>query len=191
MSGHCAHVAALFLILCIVVHVLSTMYWGEGAMYIYTYMYIVHGATSRLVLFSQCELVRGYQHYIFIPRLDSGCTVKVSDGALAQQLYPECYYTLFGAIRPVRWAAVETLQEGLCTVRSNVVSGLWSQSRLIVRGQNMILSSGPSTNLVVFDKSVHTYSIYILSKQEWPHWLWLTSPICIPTCSHVSKWSVK
>ena len=56
-----------------------------------------------------------------IVRLDSDCTVKVSDGALAQQFYPECYYTLFGATRPVRWAAVETLQEGLCTVRSNVV----------------------------------------------------------------------
>ena len=55
-------------------------------------------------------------------RLDSGYVVKVSDGALAQQFYPECYYTLFGATRPVRWAAVETLQEGLCTVRSNVVS---------------------------------------------------------------------
>lgn len=48
--------------------------------------------------------------------------MKVSDGALAQQLHPECYYTLFGATRPVRWAAVETLQEGLCTSRSNVVS---------------------------------------------------------------------
>lgn len=55
-------------------------------------------------------------------RLDSDCTVKVSDGALAQQFHPECYYTLFGATRPVRWSAVETLQEGLCTVHSNVVS---------------------------------------------------------------------
>ncbi|CAI8007397.1 Tyrosine-protein kinase transforming protein SEA [Geodia barretti] len=54
--------------------------------------------------------------------LDSGCVVKISDGALAQQFHPECYYTLFGATRPVRWAAVETLQEGLCTVRSNVWS---------------------------------------------------------------------
>jgi hypothetical protein len=54
--------------------------------------------------------------------LDTDCTVRVSDGALAQQFYPECYYTLFGATRPVRWAAVETLQEGLCTFRSNVWS---------------------------------------------------------------------
>lgn len=57
-------------------------------------------------------------------RYDSGNVVKVSDGALAQQLHPECYYTLFGATRPVRWAAVETLQEGLCTVKSNVVSSI-------------------------------------------------------------------
>ena len=57
----------------------------------------------------------------FFLRLDSVYTVKISDGALAQQFYPECYYTLFGATRPVRWAAVETLQEGLCTVKSNVV----------------------------------------------------------------------
>lgn len=49
--------------------------------------------------------------------------VRVSDGALAQQFYPECYYAVYGAVRPVRWAAVETLQEGLCTARSNVVGG--------------------------------------------------------------------
>lgn len=60
--------------------------------------------------------------HVYVYRLDSNCTVKVTDGALAQQLHPECYYTLFGATRPVRWAAVETLQEGLCTSRSNVVS---------------------------------------------------------------------
>ena len=60
--------------------------------------------------------------HMILCRLDSECTVKVADAALAQQFYPECYYTLFGATRPVRWAAVETLQEGLCTTRSNVVS---------------------------------------------------------------------
>ena len=56
-------------------------------------------------------------------RLDSECRVHVSDGALAQEFHPDCYHTVYGAVRPVRWAAVETLQEGLCTARSNVVSG--------------------------------------------------------------------
>ena len=56
-------------------------------------------------------------------RLDTNHTVRVSDGALAQQFYPDCYYAVYGATRPVRWAAVETLQEGLCTAQSNVVSG--------------------------------------------------------------------
>lgn len=60
-----------------------------------------------------------------VNRLDRDYTVKVTDGALAQHLYPECYYTLFGATRPVRWAAVETLQEGLCTSRSNIVSSFY------------------------------------------------------------------
>lgn len=49
--------------------------------------------------------------------------MKVADEALAHEFYPECYYTLYGAVRPVRWAAIETLQEGLCTSQSNVVSG--------------------------------------------------------------------
>lgn len=78
----------------------------------------VHSNTTSLVLGNTSTP----QLYIYAFRLDSGCTVKVTDAALTQQFYPECYYTLFGATRPVRWAAVETLQEGLCTVRSNVVS---------------------------------------------------------------------
>ena len=55
-------------------------------------------------------------------RLDTNFTVKVSDEALSQEFYPECYHPVYGAIRPVRWAAMETLQEGLCTSQSNVVS---------------------------------------------------------------------
>lgn len=54
-------------------------------------------------------------------RLDSNFTVRVCDGALSQEFYPECYHQVYGAVRPVRWAAIETLQEGLCTVQSNVV----------------------------------------------------------------------
>ena len=55
-------------------------------------------------------------------RLDTGYTVKVSDGSLSQLFYPECYSYHRGTIRPVRWAAVETLKQGQCTSASNVVS---------------------------------------------------------------------
>ena len=47
--------------------------------------------------------------------------MRVCDGALSQEFYPECYHQVYGAVRPVRWAAIETLQEGLCSVQSNVV----------------------------------------------------------------------
>jgi hypothetical protein len=57
-------------------------------------------------------------------RLDTGYTVKVSDGSLSQLFYPECYSYHRGTIRPVRWAAVETLKQGQCTSASNVVSEL-------------------------------------------------------------------
>ena len=57
-------------------------------------------------------------------RLDSNFTVRVCDGALSQEFYPECYHQVYGAVRPVRWAAIETLQEGLCSVQSNVVREL-------------------------------------------------------------------
>ena len=56
------------------------------------------------------------------PSLDTNYTVKVSDGALSLEFYPECYQAVYGTIRPVRWAAIETLQEGLGTSQSNVVS---------------------------------------------------------------------
>ena len=54
--------------------------------------------------------------------LDTNFIVKISDGALSHEFYPECYHAVYGAIRPVRWAAIETLQEGLCSSQSNVVS---------------------------------------------------------------------
>lgn len=57
------------------------------------------------------------------PSLDTNYQVKISDGALSQCFYQECYHAVRGTVRPVRWAAIETLQEGLCTSQSNVVSG--------------------------------------------------------------------
>ena len=58
---------------------------------------------------------------VLLLRFDSNFTVRVCDGALSQEFYPECYHQVYGAVRPVRWAAIETLQEGLCSVQSNVV----------------------------------------------------------------------
>ena len=55
-------------------------------------------------------------------RLDSGFTLRLGDGALMSDFYPECYHVVYGAQRPVRWSALETLQGGLCTLPSNVVS---------------------------------------------------------------------
>jgi len=48
--------------------------------------------------------------------------VKLGDGALMSDFYPECYHIVHGAQRPVRWSTLETLQGGLCTLPSNVVS---------------------------------------------------------------------
>ena len=59
--------------------------------------------------------------HVLLLRFDSNFTVRVCDGALSQEFYPECYHQVYGAVRPVRWAAIETLQEGLCSVQSNVV----------------------------------------------------------------------
>lgn len=57
--------------------------------------------------------------------LDAGFVLKLSDGALSQDFYPECYTSIKGAVRSVKWAAIETLQEGLITVQSNVVRWAW------------------------------------------------------------------
>lgn len=57
-------------------------------------------------------------------RLDADFTVRLGDGALMSDFYPECYHVVYGAQRPVRWSALETLQGGLCTLPSNVVSVL-------------------------------------------------------------------
>ncbi|XP_064404789.1 mucin-2-like isoform X2 [Halichondria panicea] len=54
--------------------------------------------------------------------LDTNYLVKVSDGALSQEFFPNCYHVIKGALRPVRWAAPETFAEGLCTSQSNVWS---------------------------------------------------------------------
>ena len=63
--------------------------------------------------------------------LDTGFKIKISDGALSQEFYPNCYTMIKGAIRPVKWSAIETLQEGLITTQSNVVSLITTfQSRM-------------------------------------------------------------
>lgn len=54
--------------------------------------------------------------------LDTNYTLKLSDSVLSQDFYPEAYANIKGAIRPVKWSAIETLQEGLITTQSNVVS---------------------------------------------------------------------
>ena len=56
-----------------------------------------------------------------LPSLDAGYTLKLGDGALMSDFYPECYHVVYGAQRPVRWSALETLQGGLCSLPSNVV----------------------------------------------------------------------
>ena len=55
--------------------------------------------------------------------LDTGYSVKVSDGALSQLFFPDCYCNVKGSVRPARWAAIETLRQGHLTSLSNVVSG--------------------------------------------------------------------
>ena len=35
--------------------------------------------------------------------------LKLGHGALMSNFYPECYHIVYGAQRPVRWSALETL----------------------------------------------------------------------------------
>ena len=84
---------------------------------------MVHGVWYLLYCRLDSECIVHSVWCLVYCRLDSECRVHVSDGALAQEFHPDCYHTVYGAVRSVRWAAVETLQEGLCTARSNVVSG--------------------------------------------------------------------
>ena len=48
--------------------------------------------------------------------------MKISDGALTPDLYPDLYHKVYGVKRPVRWSALETLTQGICGSKSNVVS---------------------------------------------------------------------
>lgn len=59
---------------------------------------------------------------LLVYSIDSNFTVKVGDGALTYDLYPDFYHAVYGVRRPVRWAALETLTQGICEVKSNVVS---------------------------------------------------------------------
>jgi serine/threonine protein kinase len=54
--------------------------------------------------------------------MDANFTVKISDGALTSDLYPDLYHKVYGVKRPVRWSALETLTQGICGSKSNVWS---------------------------------------------------------------------
>lgn len=83
--------------------------------------------------------------------LDTNYQVKISDGALSQCFYPDCYNAVRGTVRPVRWAALETLQEGLCTSQSNV----WSYG--VVVWELMTLSKLPYYDQVDHNRGVLTH----------------------------------
>ena len=77
------------------------------------------------LIFDKLQAAVAYETLIFMIfflSLDEGYTLKLGDGALMSDFYPECYHVVYGAQRPVRWSALETLQGGLCTQQSNVVS---------------------------------------------------------------------
>jgi len=78
--------------------------------------------------------------------LDTNYEVKISDSALTQCFFPECYSTVRGTVRPVRWAAIETLQEGLCTSQSNVVSNLWKYTSFALSAVYVIVTDRHSSN---------------------------------------------
>ena len=54
--------------------------------------------------------------------IDSNFTLKIGDSALTYDLLPDFYHCVYGVRRPVRWAALETLTQGICETKSNVVS---------------------------------------------------------------------
>jgi len=56
--------------------------------------------------------------------------------------YPECYHIVYGAQRPVRWSALETLQGGLCTLPSNVVSVLHVFTAKCIMYKSVVVKGG-------------------------------------------------
>ena len=59
--------------------------------------------------------------------IDSSFTLKIADSALTYDLLPDFYHCVYGVRRPVRWAALETLTQGISETKSNVVS--WACGR--------------------------------------------------------------
>lgn len=56
-------------------------------------------------------------------RLDEQGTAKVGDFGLARDIYAHLYYRGDRHSKiPVKWSAPETLNDGLCTVMSDIVS---------------------------------------------------------------------
>ena len=90
-----------------------------------THTYTTHTHTTHTHPHTHtCTHSHTHTHNTHNCSLDADYIVKVGDSALSKELFPECYCEILGAVRPVRWSAPETLQEGLCTIKSNVVSVL-------------------------------------------------------------------
>lgn len=92
----------------------------------------------------------------YVCRLDTNYLVKVSDGALSQEFFPNCYHVIKGALRPVRWAAPETFAEGLCTSQSNVVSIMTGSLYFIVCNEGSFYS-------VTNEDTVFSWFLYMRS----------------------------
>lgn len=55
--------------------------------------------------------------------VDGELNVKVTDNALSRDLFPDDYIRFGdGDLRPVKWAAFETLTERKCTYETDIVS---------------------------------------------------------------------
>jgi len=61
---------------------------------------------------------------IDVYRLDDGMTIKVADFGLSRDIYERDYYSCDGrrSRLPVKWMAIESLEKGVFTSKSDVVS---------------------------------------------------------------------
>ena len=90
----------------------------------YRLLSVCFATTLNILALKKALFIRRIYFISFSYRLDSNFTVKLSDGALSQEFFADCYAFIRGSLRPVKWSAIETLQEGLCTTQSNVVRNI-------------------------------------------------------------------
>jgi len=80
---------------------------------------------------SLIKIIPTFHYYYLMPRVDNNFVIKVSDFGLSEDIYARNYFRQ-GMLEeeggdqvklPVRWMAVESLNDGVFTEKTDVVSG--------------------------------------------------------------------